>query len=416
MIETVNKPILKGVVGTSVMTSTLGERTTILFWLVLNLKIVFDALFLHENLAAATFIGNLVSLCFFLYLLSQYMLLKSVYRQPPSVTRFCVVGFMIWSGLSLTWTYAFSPLRAAGYWGGVIVEISSIFLLLGLFPIDDVFQGTLKGILYSGLTVGLTALQLGFDQNGRLGDDTFLHPNVIGNSTGQGALAALYLWQASKRNEKPAGRWAVSFCVLLLMLLRTSSKTSVIAILLGLTIFLIKSHIPTARKATLILALIVPIAIGAPAFMDYLDNYVNLQTESGSSVETASGRTTLWAETMDRIIDRPILGFGFMSFPDVGPQLQGINLVSPHDEWLTLWFNEGLVGMLLGFGVYVGLLVQAVRHRSKSLERTFCFALLGYGFIETLTHSSTNALVIPIQLLLVLSSWLAVQVTFRKTA
>ena len=104
------------------------------------------------------------------------------------------------------------------------------------------------------------------------------------------------------------------------------------------------------------------------------------ESEGRSRVESFSGRTELWQQTLDMIRDRPIQGYGFLSFRDYGPQpFSDIRVVHAHDEWLNLWFTLGLVGVVLAAASYFAFFLQARRDSGgtrKALVKSRLFRAL----------------------------------------
>jgi exopolysaccharide production protein ExoQ len=84
----------------------------------------------------------------------------------------------------------------------------------------------------------------------------------------------------------------------------------------------------------------------------------------GTSPETLTGRTVLWALTLKQIASGPFLrGFGLLAFRTIGPSpFPGMERVEQaHNEFLQVWFNYGLVGVALVFGSYFALAHASVK-------------------------------------------------------
>ena len=79
---------------------------------------------------------------------------------------------------------------------------------------------------------------------------------------------------------------------------------------------LFSAGIPLKVKLMALLSGAVLFAAMYGAVAAYIDNY----EENTKEVITLTGRTVLWAEAWQMIEDHPILGYGFLSFRDYGPQ------------------------------------------------------------------------------------------------
>ena len=68
--------------------------------------------------------------------------------------------------------------------------------------------------------------------------------------------------------------------------------------------------------------------------------------------DVSSGRTVLWAGTIDKISQRPLLGWGVNQFLVSGPSIP-ISFFHPHNFPLQLLFSGGIVSLLLSFLIVV---------------------------------------------------------------
>jgi O-antigen ligase len=70
--------------------------------------------------------------------------------------------------------------------------------------------------------------------------------------------------------------------------------------------------------------------------------------------EDATGRLEIWRSVWSLASERPVLGWGWVSYwaPWVAPfdtlaQRKGVLYLQAHDAWLDVWFQLGLVGLAL---------------------------------------------------------------------
>jgi O-antigen ligase len=72
-------------------------------------------------------------------------------------------------------------------------------------------------------------------------------------------------------------------------------------------------------------------------------------------------RVTAWKAASAMWLDAPVLGKGFRSYHILGPQYGDQVLGSPHNEWIRLFAEEGLIGGLLGLAFAVAVALQLAR-------------------------------------------------------
>jgi O-antigen ligase len=114
----------------------------------------------------------------------------------------------------------------------------------------------------------------------------------------------------------------------------------------------------------------------------------------------------IWHDTWAMIQQKLWIGYGLMSFRDIGPQIAAVRLVHAHNEWLQIWFSYGLIGLLLAVGFYLSFLYQASRALTRTSTRSLGSLALGIaicGLVFGVSEASITTLTIPIPLILLLS-------------
>jgi|GEM_PF-2486699 len=94
-----------------------------------------------------------------------------------------------------------------------------------------------------------------------------------------------------------------------------------------------------------------------------------------TSIAAAQGRWPTWVAAVRALEERPLLGWGPGQFSAVGPRFQA-QMEEPHNEWLRLAFELGLLGVLAA-----GLVVAKVRPRPALLVLAIA-ACSGKTFVE----------------------------------
>lgn len=224
-----------------------------------------------------------------------------------------------------------------------------------------------------------------------------VHPNTQGSACGLMVIAAFFGMRASRRGK------FVYFAFLLLAggcLVLTKSRTSFAACLCGVSA---AWYLVASRQKQTLAGLGLPTAIGAGLLALLL-----LGTElSSSAVSVArfgrgaeadfvslNGRAPLWASLIEKVAERPLLGYGYQGFwtPDRIYEVsleQEWTVPSAHSAFLDVLLHTGLLGGTI-FGL--GIVVTFRRTSRRCLETAapadcFVLAALVYAFIGAMFES-----------------------------
>jgi O-antigen ligase len=163
--------------------------------------------------------------------------------------------------------------------------------------------------------------------------------------------------------------WLAGALVTAAVLLMTVSRGAYVGVVVGSLIaaWLCRQVIPARRAAgwavivlfvTVLLVAAVSVQVG-----DLLSERVLGQTAVRDVGEASSGRTDIWWTAIERMFAAPITlftGYGWGVY-----EAMPFRFV-PHNHYLGLWFDLGLVGL----GAYLVILVSCVRIARKALEKT----------------------------------------------
>lgn len=382
-----------------------------LFGLVSSVKVFLIFLFFRENPAAGTAVGTLLTLLF-IYFLSLVAVASSkrhiIKAGRISLGEKLIITYVVWSGLSLLWSRADPLLSAFGYWVASAGEILVIIMLCSFGEINRVAESFLRGMVLGALCTAGVALFSGISAGSRLGDGDFLHPNTLGNQMAIGALCSMYLCARPSTSAQARVFWMTVAMLLLVTLLKTLSKTAIVAFWVAITIWILISKISYKTKLVIILLITLIFVTLYQLLLSHITEYVALG--GGVVAETLSGRTLLWEETWAMIKAKPVLGYGFMSFRSTGPQIFLVRADQAHNEWLQLWFSLGIGGLILALLIYVGFAVITLKKNcspSSSLQAALGTALLAYALTRGITEGNALGLVFPLPLLLLMFRWLS---------
>ena len=316
----------------------------------------------------------------------------SLWRIP--VTRW-LAAYLAFAGASLLWSSAVSPLSSAAYWCSLILDAAVIFVPLSLYPIEEVAESVLHGYVLGACAVAALAWLMPSQADLRLGDPDFFNTNQIANILAFGIFFAQILQRRGRKRQ-----W-LPILALSVTLLRTLSKTTLAAFLLSqcLLLFLDPNISKVMRRRVLAGTAAVLMASSA-LLISYYDVYINASNQA----ETLTGRTAIWAWTIEKIPERPWTGHGFDSMWKVMPPfgIDGFQARHAENELLQHLYAYGILGTIFFLGVYVTLF----RSFQRSLEtvRPLLKTFLLFIVIRGLAEAEPFDLLLPVWAMMLLAA------------
>jgi exopolysaccharide production protein ExoQ len=305
-----------------------------------------------------------------------------------------IAAFLCLNLISLFWTAG--PLDAAlSFWAAWAADVATIWFLLRDGSAQDRTAAVMKGFIWGASAVAIVAWSLPAMPDLRLGDDVFLHPNFIGMICVLGTLMALYL-----AHDDTRWRWPAAW--LTLTLVRSISKTSIVAFLIAMTFYLFKDK--SISRSTKIKITATGIVI-LSALSGLLAKYFDLYTES-IDPSTLTGRTIIWAATWEYAIKKPIFGYGFYAYRFIIPPFGTFEATHAHNELLQQFFALGALGVVLVIGIYCSIFRQ-IRRAPSSRLKTLAATLLIFAILHGVTDTLPFDLSFPLWLMAMLSILLA---------
>ena len=307
-----------------------------------------------------------------------------------------ITAFLALSLLSFTWSPA-PLLSSAGYWTAWAADIAAVCLVLRYRPPQEQAASLMRGFVIGASLVAVVAWSIPTTSDLRLGNEEYLHPNTIAHLFGLAALIAIYLGRESHI-------WRIPALALVITVLRSLSKTSIIALLAALAFhFLRDSSLTRAVRIRIGLLTAVVLAFFWGLLETYLDSY-----SQGASPETLTGRTFLWSVAAELALLKPWLGYGFYSFRSVVPMVGSFEAVHAHNELLQQFLSFGVAGVIIFIGIHLTFYRQIRRSRPGNLK-TLASALLIFALIRGLTDTEIYDLSFPLWLMAMLSILLCSQ-------
>jgi O-antigen ligase len=342
------------------------------------------------------------------FLLLTLAVLQSIGAEPRTSTPALrgpnarwVLAFLAFAGCSLSWTFATSLAAAAAYWCGMVADVAIIVLLVRAHGPIETARSLISGFVFGAFCFALLGWALPRQSDLRLGDEDYLGANEFGFV----CAFALLLGQYGARLQADRKRWTLAAVFLVVTLLRTLSKTNIIAFLVA-ELFLFARDATIARRTKVITFLggCVLLAASWGLISAYLDSYLN----AGNQAETLTGRVGLWAIFLDESLQRPWIGHGFHSvwkvIPPYGPE--AFEPRHAHNELVQQFYAYGAVGVLLLFGLY-GSFFRCIKELIRSPQRTALFSLLIFMLVRGLADTDAFDLSLPLWAMILLGATMA---------
>ena len=326
--------------------------------------------------------------------------------QLPSV-RWALI-FLGFSCCSLLWSSTASLSAAIAYWCGMAADIAMVILLVRAGSLASVTDSLMKGYVWGACVVAITAWLLPAQSDLRLGDEELLGPNQIGY------LCAFAFFFVQYLKGKKEVQWNTAAALLVVTLVRSLSKTTIIAFFVSQSFLLMRDKAISRRTRVLYtLATVVMIA----AFWGLFESYYNVYTSLGNQSETLSGRLGIWAYMLAEAVQQPWIGHGFHSVWKVIPPFNAEHFEArhAHNELLQQFYAYGVVGICMFFGIY-GSLYRHIRRLTSGSMKAFLLAFLLFTLVRGLTDTEPFDLSLPLWTIVMISLLVEQACTMKEKA
>jgi O-antigen ligase len=302
--------------------------------------------------------------------------------------------YLVFAACSLFWSRTASPVASATYLCGTIADVAIIFLLLRSASAADVTCSLMKGFIWSAVMIAIVVWIMPADQDLRLGDRDFFNANTIANTCAFGIFFAQFL---TRRTQQ---RFLVISFLLCVTLVRSLSKTAIVAFLLSQVLLLIHDRSMSRRAKFALTATACVIIL---CFWALIEAYYDLYTNSGNQAETLTGRTAIWTYAWTAAAEHPWIGYGFDSIWKVVPVFGTFEARHAENEVLQQLYSFGAAGVLMMIGIY-GSLYRSLRSLVPS-ERLILRCFILYILIRGLTEAEPFDLLLPLWAVVLLSAF-----------
>ncbi len=305
--------------------------------------------------------------------------------------------FLGFSGISLFWSATASLPAAAAFWCAMAADTAIVVLLLRDGPVDSVLNALMRGYIWGSCAIAAIAWLLPAQSDLRLGDEELLGPNQIGWACAFAFFLAQYLM------HRKAGNWTMPALLLAITLLRTLSKTTIIAFLTGQAYILLRDRSMRRRTKLLVIGSAVVVVF---VFSQLLSDYYAVYTNAGNQAETLTGRIGIWLYFLGEAIQKPWIGHGFHSVWKIIPPFNDFEARHAHNELLQQFYAYGVVGVAMVIAIY-GSVWRQLRRLADSSLRTFFLGMLLFVIVRCFADTEAFDLSLPVWFIAMLGAHLA---------
>jgi exopolysaccharide production protein ExoQ len=299
-----------------------------------------------------------------------------------------VLIYLAFSACSLFWTAAASPVSSALYWCALAADVAIVLCVFRGSSAREAGHSLMKGFISGSCILASIAWLIPREQDLRLGDLDFFNTNQIGNLCALSVFLCLIL---ASRND---GKWSIPAIFLTITLFRSLSKATLVAFVASQCYRLIKdSAMSLTKKLLLVLcALVVTFASWS-----LIDAYVGIYTTAGNQAETLTGRTAIWAWSLNAALERPWVGNGIDAMWKIAPSFGGELFEARHaeNELLQQFFAYGITGIVMLVAIY-GSLWRRLCMIGNPSERSVLLALVMFVLIRGVAEAEPFDLLLPI--------------------
>ena len=232
----------------------------------------------------------------------------------------------------------------------------------------------------------------------RLGDEEFFTTNEIGN------LCAFTIFLVQYLMRRKDGKWGLVMLFLVVTLLRSLSKTTLVAFLLSESFLVIQDRSMSRKTKILLMTSAILLIL---VFWGLFEAYYDIYTTTGNQAETLTGRTAIWFYVLNAMFDHPWnlwIGHGFDSWWKVVPPFGGEQFEARHaeNEVLQQFYAYGILGVVMLVGLY-GSLFRQVRRLPRSPTKVLFLSLLMFIVVRGLAVADSFDFLLPLWAIILIS-------------
>jgi len=279
------------------------------------------------------------------FVLTAFLSARMCFRRPP-------MAFWYFFGY-LSVVAVMIPFQQSDFISSIISRLITMTQLLILFWIscnllgdERVVKGVLLALIMACTAVAILML-LGVGSADEHGRETALeaNPNTLSTVLSLGLLALLGLaFGRQKSDFKTFLFMALCSGILAIQIVRTGSRGSLIALIVGFLAFPMKRTKSLASRFGLVL--VGALAIGSLVWTSYRSESVRERWERTFATGDTAGRDTIFSDAWDMFLEKPMLGWGPVThLYELGSRL-GREYRDPHNLYLWVLTETGILGAI----------------------------------------------------------------------
>jgi O-antigen ligase len=245
----------------------------------------------------------------------------------------------------------------------------------------------MEGYVWGACVVAVIAWLMPAQSDLRLGDEELLGTNQIGYLCGFAFFIAQFLMREKN------GKFSYQALLLAITLLRSLSKTTIVAFLVSEGFLLITDR-SISRRSKLLAALVSACVVAT--LWGLLSSYYDVYSNAGSQSSTLTGRVGIWTYLLAEALQQPWIGHGFDSVwkvvPPFGPDQ--FEAAHAHNELLQQFYAYGVVGVCMFIGIY-GSFYRHIRRLAVGPLRTYLLAFLIFILVRGIADTERFDLSLP---------------------
>lgn len=310
-----------------------------------------------------------------------------------------VLVFLAFAGCSLVWSGTVSVSASFLYWCGLVSDVTLVVILLRVESVESVAHSMMAGFIWATCFLALVAWMMPVEADLRLGDLDYFNTNQIGN------LCAFAIFQAQYLMSGKNGKWKPAILLLIITLVRSLSKTTLIAFAVSEAYFVARDRSISVKAKLRIAATTIVVVL---IFWGLYQSYYTVYTTAGNQAQTLTGRLAIWSYSLDAALEKPWIGNGFDSMWKVFPPFGVDQFEARHaeNELLQQFFAYGAVGVVMLCGLY-GSFFRTVRRLPRGPTKTIFVSFLLFILIRGLAEAEPFDLLLPLWALTLFSSIVA---------
>jgi O-antigen ligase len=285
-------------------------------------------------------------------------------------------------------------------------DFAIVVMLLRSGQLESTALALMKGYVWGACAIATISWMLPAQSDLRLGDEELLGPNQIGYACAFAFFLAQFLM---RRRQKG---WTIPAVFLAITLLRSLSKTTIIAFVVAQAWMFIRDRSITRKtRAWMVLASIILVAL----FWSLIDAYIDVYANAGNQSETLTGRLGIWAYILNEAIQQPWIGHGFHSVWKIIPPFGPFEARHAHNELLQQFYAYGAVGVCIVIALYWSVF-REIRSLQDASMKAFFVGMFLFILVRGLADTEVFDLSLPLWSIVMIGSLIEESHTSHSSA